>query len=239
VIPLLCALFEIFAGFELGNRHVSFRDRLTPGLAGYQSGALPLFALDALVTPLDGSGLPGVADVGFFGSYARSIVKSRTLTADGSLAFEAQQISWEAGARYRVRIGGVERGGVSLGYGSLRSDFAGPSIAGVLLPSGTLQYWRPGLEVRVPLGPVVLFAGAGYLAPARQDAVGNAFPRSTSGGVDAALRGELSFGELTVRLALRYMRFFYSLHPLPRDPYIAGGALDEVASASLALGYRL
>ena len=237
MIALLCLLLEVSAGPEVAVRRVAFRDRLTPGLAGYQSGALPLFRLDALAYPAHG--LLALDDLGFFGSYARSMVKSRTLTADGSLAFETQEIAWEAGARYRIVIDGEERGALSLGYGSLRNDFNGPRIAGVLLPAGTLQYWRPGAEGRIPLGPVVLVAGLGFLAPARQDAVGAAFPRSSSGGVDFGLRAELAFGKIWLRAAARYLRFFYSLHPLPHDPYIAGGAIDEVASASLALGYRL
>ena len=237
MIALLCLLLEISAGPELAVRRVSFRDRLTPGLAGYQSGALPLFRLDAVAYPAHG--VLALDDLGFFGSYARSLLKSRTLTADGSLAFETQEIAWEAGARYRIVIDGEERFVASLGYGSLRNDFAGPRLAGVLLPAGTIQYWRPGVEGRMPLGPVVLAAGFGYLAPARQNAVGAAFPRASSGGVDLGLRAELALGKLWLRLAARYLRFFYSLHPLPHDPYIAGGAIDEVASASLALGYRL
>lgn len=237
MIALLCLLLEISAGPELAVRRVSFRDRLTPGLAGYQSGALPLFRLDAVAYPAHG--VLALDDLGFFGSYARSLLKSRTLTADGSLAFETQEIAWEAGARYRIVIDGEERFAASLGYGSLRNDFAGPRLAGVLLPAGTIQYWRPGVEGRMPLGPVVLAAGFGYLAPARQNAVGAAFPRASSGGVDLGLRAELALGKLWLRLAARYLRFFYSLHPLPHDPYIAGGAIDEVASASLALGYRL
>jgi hypothetical protein len=237
MIALLCALLEFWAGPEFGARRVAFRDRLTPGLAGYQSGVLPLLHLDVLAHPT--SGLPVIDDVGFFGSYSRSLVKSRTLTADGSLGFETQQIAWEAGARYRLIIDGEERGAASISYGSLRNDFAGPSIEGVLLPAGTLQYWRPGVELRVPIGRVALFVGAGWLAPVKQDAVGIAFPRSTSGGIDAVLRAEMKLGGLWLRGALRYMRFFYSLNPLPHDPYVAGGALDEVAFASLAVGYRL
>jgi hypothetical protein len=239
MIALLCALFEIFLGPELVVRRVSFRDRLTPGLAGYKSGALPLLRVEAAAYPAQGRGLLALEDVGLFGWYARSPVKSRTLTSDGSLAFETQEIAWLVGARYRVLLSGTERFAASLSYGSLRNDFAGPSIAGVLLPAGTIQYWRPGVEARFPFGAVALYAGLGYLAPARQDKIGAAFPRASSGGVDGELRAEVAFGALVVRAAARYLRFFYSLHPLPHDPYIAGGALDEVASVSLALGYRL
>lgn len=237
MIALLCLVLEISAGPEVAVRRVGFRDRLTPGLAGYQSGALPLLRLDALAYPA--RGLLALDDLGFFGSYARSLLTSRTLTSDGSLAFETQETAWEAGARYRIVLGGKERGAASLSYGSLRNDFNGPRLAGVLLPAGTLQYWRPGVEGRFTLGRVGLAAGLGYLAPARQDAIGNAFPRASSGGVDLGLRAEVAVGKLWLRLAARYLRFFYALHPLPHDPYIAGGAIDEVVSASLALGYRL
>ncbi len=237
MIALVCALLEVFAGPELAVRRVGFRDRLTPGLAGYRSGALPLLRLEALAYPA--RDLLALDDLGFFGTYARSVLKSRTLTADGSLAFETQEVAWEAGARYRLVVGGVERGGASLSYGSLRNDFNGPRLAGVLLPSGTLEYWRPGLDARLQIGPIALSAVLAYLAPARQDRIGAAFPRASSGGFETGLRAEAAFGHLWVRAAARYLRFFYALHPLPHDPYIAGGAIDEVASASLALGYRL
>lgn len=244
MIGLLCALaaapplVEVSLAPGVGLRRVSFRDRLTPSLAGYQSGALALLRLGLAVYPAGASRLPVIEDVSFYGSYARSL-KSRTLTADQALALDSQMIAWEAGARFRGMVGDEERYAISIGYGSLRNDFSGAELPGVLLPSGTLQYWRPGAELRFPFGAFAVTLGAGYLAPARQDAIGAAFPRSSSGGVDGTLRASVALGAFQLALSGRYMRFFYSLHPQPYDPYVAGGALDELWAANLAVALRL
>jgi hypothetical protein len=240
IAALLCALplLQLFVAPEMDVRRVSFRDRLTPSLAGYKSGARALLRVGLTVYPLGRSELPAVSDVGFFGSISRSL-KSNTLTSDGTLAFTTQEISWDAGARYRGVIHGEELFGVSIGYGSLRNDFSGPRLPGILLPSGTVQYWRPGISGRLPLPGIALGAELGYLLLARQDAIGAAFPRSSSAGLDAAVHASVELRQFEVRLSGRYTRLFYSLHPLPYDPYIAGGALDELFAVDLAFGLRL
>jgi hypothetical protein len=240
IAALVCALplLQFFVAPGMDVRRVSFRDRLTPSLAGYKSGARALLRAELTVYPLGRSQLPGVSDVGFFGSFSRSL-KSDTRTADGALAFTTQEISWDAGARYRGVIHGKELFGASLGYNSVRNDFSGPRLPGVLLPSGTVQYWRPGVYGRLPLPGVALSAELGYLIVARQNAIGAAFPRSSSAGMDAAVHASVELRQFEVRLSGRYTRIFYSLHPLPYDPYIAGGALDELFAVDLAFGLRL
>jgi hypothetical protein len=237
---LVCALplLEFFVAPSADVRRVSFRDRLTPSLAGYKSGARALLRAELSIFPLGRSELPVVSDLGFFGSYSRS-QQAQTLTADGTLAFTTQEIAWDAGARYRGVIDGEERFGASLGYGSLRNDFSGPRLAGVLLPAGTVQYWRPGVSGRLPLPWIVLGAELGYLLLVREDTFSAAFPRSTGGGLDAGAHVSMELRQFEVRLSLRYTRLFYSLHPLPYDPYIAGGALDELFAVDLAFGLRL
>src|SRR6266851_5590777 len=199
MIALLCALAAAPPLVEVSLAPVRL------GLAVYPAGA---------------SRLPLISDVSFYGSYARSL-KSRTLTSDQALALDSQIIAWEAGARFRGMVGGDERYAISIGYGSLRNDFSGAQLPGVLLPAGTLQYWRPGAELRFPFGAFAVALGAGYLAPVRQDAVGAAFPRASSGGVDGTLRASIALGAFELTLSGRYTRFFYSLHPMPFDPYVA------------------
>ena len=57
--------------------------------------------------------------------------------------------------------------------------------------------------------------------------------------LDAAVHASVELGQFELRLSGRYTRIFYSLHPLPYDPYIAGGALDELFAVDLAFGLRL
>ena len=230
--PQLPAL-AVSLSAETSWRKLSFRDRLTPQLAGWTSGALPGARIAAELFPAAGR-LPVLDQLGAYGSYARSLT-AQTLTAEGALAFDTQQIEWDAGLQWRSR-----HFGVSFGYASLRADFGGPHLPGVLLPSGTVQWWRPGVSARLPLGRFFeVGAGAAYLLIARHNALGPVFPRQSEAGVEALAHAAAVFGRLSVRLSGRYTRFFSSLHPLPYDPYIAGGALDEVLGLDLSCVVRL
>ena len=238
LLLLAAALPTVDASVSVGTsvRRLFFRDRLTPTLAGFQSGALAVGGFSIQAWPSTGR-LPVLDDIGAYGWYARSL-KSSTLTADGALAFNTQEIAWGAGLRWRAILGGRERGAVSFGYESLRHDFSGARLPGYLLPAGTIQAWRPGVEAQTPLGRVMLGAGAAYLLIVRQDFLSTRFPRASKGGFEASVRASMDVGKVELTLSGRYTRFFYSLHPEPFDPYIAGGALDEVFAVDLACGFR-
>ena len=245
MIALLCLLAAGLPGpdasfsFSVGTsvRRLFFRDRLTPTLVNWKSGALAVGGFSVLAYPATGR-LPVLDDIGGYAWYERSL-KSTTQTADGILEFSVQQISWEAGLRWRWLSEGTERGAVTFGYGTLRHDFSGARLPGDLLPAGTIQYWRPGLEGRVQVGSVVLGAGAAYLLVVRQDFLSAYFPRAKKGGLEASLRGSMDVGKVNLTLSGKYQRFFYSLNPEPYDPYVAGGALDELFAVDLACAFRL
>ena len=243
IAALLCLLAaagpSVEASVSLGSavRRLHFKDRLTPTLVPFQSGALAVGKLALQVYPSTGK-LLLLDDVGAYGWYARSL-ESRTLTADGALAFSTREIAWEAGLRWRATSGGQERGAISIGYGTLRQDFGSARLPGYLLPAGTIQYWRPGLEGRLSIGPVGLGLGAAYLLIVRQDFLSTYFPRASKGGLEGSLRISLDLGKIGLTLSGKYQRFFYSLHPQPYDPYVAGGALDELFAVDLACGFRL
>lgn len=236
---LAASLPSVEASVSVGSavRRLHFKDRVTPTLVAWQSGALAVGKLSLQAYPATGR-LPILDDVGAYGWYARSLA-SRTLTADGTLAFSTQEIAWEAGLRWRALHGGRERAAISIGYGTLRQDFGSARLPGYLLPGGSIQYWRPGLEGQVSLGPLMLGAGAAYLLIVRQDFLSTYFPRASKGGVEASVRASMDVGKIGLTLSGRYQRFFYSLNPQPYDPYVAGGALDELFTVDLACGFRL
>lgn len=236
---LVAALPSVDASFSVGSsvRRLFFKDRLTPTLVGWQSGALAVWGLSVQAYPSTGR-LPVLDDIGLYGRYTRSL-ESSTLTADGALAFSTHEIAWEAGLRWRAKLGGREAGAITVGYGSLRQDFSEARLPGYLLPGGTVQYWRPGLEGRMSFGRVALGVGAAYLLVVRQDFLAAYFPRASKGGLEGSLRASIDVGKIGVTLSGRYRRFFYSLHPQPYDPYVAGGALDEHFAVDLACSYRL
>jgi hypothetical protein len=107
VIALLCALVagpptvEPSAFFGASMRRLFFKDRLTPTLAEYRSGALAVAGLRLEVYPATGK-LPVIDDIGMYGVFGRS-AKNTTLTADGELEFNTQATSWELGLRWRSR----------------------------------------------------------------------------------------------------------------------------------------
>ena len=229
---------DAWLGPAVSARRVAYRDRLTPALAGYESGARLGASLTVSLYPASGRGLPVVSDVGFVGSFTRSL-PSPTVTRDGATALLATSTLWDAGLRWRALVDGVDRLGVSLRYVSLRDDFDG-ALPGVLLPSGETGAWAPGVDGRLSLGPAVLSASASWLGLVSHGAFGDAFPRETAGGVDASAALSLDLGRhVAARLALRYARVFAAFHPLPHDPYVAGGATDETVQASLAVALRL
>ena len=236
---LVAALPSVETSVSVGSsvRRLFFKDRLTPTLVGWQSGALAVWGLSVQAYPSTGR-LPVLDDLGVYGRYGRSL-ESSTLTADGTLAFSTKEITWEMWLRWRAMFGGRQRGAVSIGYGTLRQDFSSARLPGYLLPAGTIQYWRPGLEGQTSLGPVVLGAGAAYLLIVRQDFLSTYFPRASKGGLEASVRASMEVGKVGLTLSGRYQRFFYSLHPEPYDPYVAGGALDEHFAVDLACGWRL
>lgn len=222
---------------EVGVRKFTWRDRVTPSLASYSSGTMVLGRAALEVFPFANAGLPVMSHVGLLGSVSRSL---RTHTPDVSGAeYTALWHGYSLGAEWRAIFGDRFYGALSLRYESLRFDLSGPSGPGVLLPGGLKQAWRPGVLLRLPLGPIAIAADGGYLAVVVHDAVSRAFPRSTVAGVEGGLHLEWALTRLlALQLSGTYTRFFYSLHPLAGDDYVAGGALDEFAVVDLALHAR-
>jgi hypothetical protein len=232
-------LVSVEAGAQIGQRKVTWRDRVTPSLAGYQSGVLGLGVASIEAFPARGKGLPIVSQLGLVGSVARSL-RAHDAGPAGSPGLDSLWHAWDVGGRYRGTVGGIEYYSISLRYGSSRWDFTGPPQTGALLPGGFLQWWRPGLDLRLPLGPVALTLSGGYRFVVVRDAIGRAFPRADLGGLDGAVAVSLDLPQrLRLKLGGRYVRFFSSLHPMPGDKYVAGGALDEYAVLDLTLAWRV
>ena len=221
---------------ELGFRRVTWRDRISPALAAFSGGAMGLLFAGLEVYPSSGRSLPIVSNVGLVGALSRSLPAHG---GGGGVSFDNLWRTWEVGGRYRGVLGDDEWFALSIRYVSQRFDFTGAQRDDLHLPSGTKQYWRPGLELRLPLGPLAITASGAWLALVMKDAVSRPFPRSTAGGFETGLAASYAFGpRAELKLSGRYARFFYRLLPLPGDPLIAGGALDETAIFDLAFNLR-
>jgi len=69
-------------------------------------------------------------------------------------------------------------------------------------------------------------------------AVADRFPHASVGGVEAAAGGAFRIRPgLEARATVSYRRFFYAANPVPGDTFVAGGAVDELASIDGSLAY--
>lgn len=231
------ALLILQANVEAGSRHASYVDRITPGLRPYDLFAAPLASLVAEVYPLAGTRLPGVArGLGLTGDYARAFALA---SADaGGTQVGTRWQAYDVGLRDRVDLGGALLVGVDLGFGAIDFDFDRPAFA-ALLPGADYRFLRAGVDLRTH-GDLAVWGGGGYLDVLSTGGMGGLFPRETVGGVEARLGAAYAVtAAFEVSVGVHYTRFFYSMHPQPGDPNVAGGALDEMARVSLGLAYLL
>ncbi len=232
------SLLRVGVAIEAGSRHFAYVDRLTATLRPYDLFAAPLASLRVEVLPFVRSASALIEGLGLEGEYSRAFAISSADAGGTSVSTTWQ--NFHADVRELVAIGPVVLAGAHAGFGSIDFSFDEPLGSGAELPSVGYRFVRAGLDGRVTLRDFSIYAGASYLAVLSTGAIGSLFPHGSTGGLDAtagllwpvARHVELSF-------ELAYTRFFYSLHPVPGDANVAGGALDEMAGASLGLAYRL
>jgi hypothetical protein len=232
------SLLRFGAAIEAGSRHFAYVDRLTPTLRPYDLFAAPLASVRIEALPLARSASPVLSGFGVAAEYSRAFGVSSADAAGTPVSTTWQ--AFHADVREMVAIGPAVLAGGHAGFGIVDFTFDGSLGAGAELPSAGYRFARAGLDGRVRLGDFSVYAGASYLVVLSTGAMGSLFPRESTGGVDAvagllwpiARHFDLSF-------ALAYTRFFYSFNPQPGDSNVAGGALDEMARASLGLAYSL
>jgi TolB-like protein len=234
--------FHLATGFYLTSRRFAYRDDLFGTLSGYRLGAAPAFGLDAQWYPgahfTDGA----LANLGLHLRWVRAFgLQSRpSVDTDGS-RYDTRFGRIEGGARARLPLEAAELF-AELGFGAQRFQVSLPEQSSVTLPNVHYRYARveAGLGYRLSTALRLDLAGA-YLRPFGLGELGSEewFPRTTGHGVD--LRGALALhvaAGLEVRLALELRRMFFAMNPEPGDPWVAGGAVDQVWMAGAELGYR-
>jgi hypothetical protein len=224
------------AAMQGGSRHFSYVDRLTPTLRPYDLFVAPLFAIHGEIYPLSNMSIPVVSGIGAVGDYARAF-------GIGSQDSAGNQVgtSWQAfdlGLRERLALGSSVILGVDLGYGDDDFAFDTPVTPTAQLPSTHYKTFRAGLDGRYARSSLSAQASASYLDVLSTGDFGTLFPRTSVGGVEASLGvSDAVTPSVEVTLAVVYTRFFYNLAPVPGDAYVAGGALDQMATVSLGLAY--
>jgi hypothetical protein len=224
------------AAMQGGSRHFSYVDRLTPTLRPYDLSVAPLFAIHGEIYPFSNTSIPVISGLGAIGDYARAFGLGSEDSAGNQVG-----TSWQAfdlGLRERLLLGRSFILGVDLGYGDDNFAFDSPVTPTAQLPSTNYEIFRGGLDGRFVHDKLSVQASASYLAVLSTGEFGTVFPRTSVGGVEASVGASYTVApSLEATLALVYTRFFYDLQPVPGDSYVAGGALDQMATVSLGLAY--
>jgi hypothetical protein len=224
------------AALQGGSRHFAYVDRLTPTLRPYDLFVAPLAALRGEIYPLAAAPIPVLNGLGATASYARAFGLSSADSGGTRVSTSWQTFAFAL--RERVAVGRAFILGIDAGYGDTSFAFNDPIQPTAQLPSVHYKVLRGGLDGRYARGDLSVRAGAGYLDVLSTGDFAALFPRASLGGIDASLGVADQIApavELSVDLV--YTRFFYDLSPQPGDAYVAGGALDEMATVSLGIAY--
>jgi hypothetical protein len=230
--PEVSPIVRVAALGGIASRSFSYRDRISPFLRSYDLSAVPTAGGRIDVAPLarTHSVLRGLA---MYGDFAAALgLSSESKSTSGS----SRWTRWDAGAHLLFSIGRA-RAGAAFGYG--RETF-GVDLAGVgTAPSVDYAFLRPALEGGLDLGRFAIDASGAYLAVLDGGALANSARGTSLAGVEgrAVLRYAVS-RYIDVSIGAVYTRFFYTFKPEPGDPFVAGGALDQMMRGELALAGR-
>jgi hypothetical protein len=224
------------AGVEAGSRHFSYVDRLTPTLRPYDLFAAPLVTIDGEIYPLAGTSIPVLSGLGATGRYARAFGLASADSAGTKVG-----TSWQAfdlGLRERLPLTSWFILGIDAGYGDTSFALDQAIQPSAQLPSVHYKVLRGGVDGRFGRRDLSLQLGARYLDVLSTGDLAALFPHAKVGGVEAMIEVAYMIARgVELSLDVAYTRYFYSLLPVPGDAYVAGGALDEMASVSLGVAY--
>ena len=233
---------SLHLGIEIGARWFRFSDplKIATNLRPYDVEGVPLFVLGGEVRPLRWTRVPVLEDVGIGGEYAFAPYLVSDLTDGRSLG-----TSWDRGRaslRVPVRAGASAGAPVIagvLGYEWLGFSFAGAGELEASLPTVGYHLVRVGADGQVPLyRSLSLLASFAYLAPVDGGPLYARFRDPEVGGIDVGLGLGLGVARgARVTLKLAYERFYSSFEPVPGDPYVAGGALDQFGGVEIGIDY--
>ncbi|WP_437735334.1 hypothetical protein [Sorangium sp. So ce1335] len=231
-------LFSAGVDIEIAGRALSFSDLLSENLRTYNVLGAPMPSVRGEVYPLARGALPVLRDLGVALSYARALgVDSK---GAGGARLSTSWSRLHAGLKGRFRPAG-QTGPVLFATGGLCwIDFDVEPTGDPSRDAASVSYvsLRLGLDGRMPVGPVAIEAGAGYQAPLSLGALASHFRAPSAGGVDLRLALAVPFAPgLEARAGASYTRFFYDFDSEPGDPYVAGGALDQLFGVHLGVAY--
>lgn len=246
------ALFSAGAGLELGGRsfHYTLSPANTRNLRPYDIFPAPLIWVAGELYPAAPSDIDFIKDLGLAASYAHAIGVDAEATQGRTFATSWTKL--QLGLKYRIRLDGAKGPllGLGLGYAREACTFEAESEASLDIAgdvaSVDYEAVRPAVDLRIPIGAFSLTFGLAYLGVVSAGEVYDRFTpfnRGTNGNASlgaiellAGMGLEVTRG-VEVRLLFQYSRYFYSFEPVPGDPYVAGGALDQFYGFRLGAFY--
>ena len=236
-------ILDAFVALDLGGRFFNYHDGLSKNLRSYSVFPAPGIAVAVGVYPMATLKLPILQNLGIVGDF-RIQPGISSKTSDGTKVATAWN-RFDGGLRYRQPLAKQSEKGdkaVVLGVtGSAgRDEFLlhATGTLGMEAPSVNYVFLRAGLDASFPAGPILLVAKAGYLGSLSSGSVYERFRNSKIGGIDlgGGVTVPIALG-FEARLTAEYIRWFYAFAPLPGDPYVAGGALDQYVHLELGPAY--
>ncbi len=244
-------LFSLHLGLEIGGRFFTYSDSPanTENARSYEVFGTPGIHLGGAVFPAAPARLTFISDLGLDVSYMRAFGVSSE-TADQTFQFASIYERFWGGLLYRFRFGEDEDDddlpvvlnlSLRVGYLGFSFDAEDETAKQIKSEVATVEYvlMRPGVDARLPIGEYfAVMPSFGYVAPLDGGEVYERFRSPSLGGIDMALAFAVVPGAgFEVRAGAEYTRFFSSFEPVPGDPYVAGGALDQFVALRLGAAY--
>ncbi len=238
--------FELGGGLAFVTRSLAYNDDLFGQLRAYAVPGAPALRLEAAFYPGAAATSGPLSWLGVTGQFQYAFALSSANST--GVRYPTSFMAWSLGARLRLPLGAHALGlDVAYGQESFRVDdvqSADPTAnttPGV--PSVRYSYVEVGPDATLALGGRVrlrIHAGYRHLLSMGDLNASSWFPRATGAG----LSGGIGFGyritrAFEARIAFDAQRYFFAFNPKPGDPRVAGGAVDQYFSGSVALVFHL
>ncbi|MBL8680308.1 MAG: hypothetical protein JNK05_14120 [Myxococcales bacterium] len=188
---------------------------------------------------------------------SRGVASMFGLVADGGFTFifsspDSQgraypTLAYNASAGLRTRLWLLDRIDVGLLLGFAMQNFSIDRSAVALAPaegisSTTYLGLRAGITGRAQVIPrLAITAGSTfqYVLSSGELTSSAFFPRATVMAVDWSLGAAFKLTpSLELRASADWRRYFASMNPMPGDPYVAGGAVDDNYGLTVSIAFR-
>jgi hypothetical protein len=218
-------------------RKLAYSDPLSSSLGDYQLSGMPMLDLSIVYYPARSftDGWASWFGLDLLGQFA---LGGGTSTDREGNSFRARYDAYRVGVRIRAPVAKHFVSAFS-GYAINRTTFTSDS-KGVDPPTPSVDYRMvrtgAGTELRLTDALGLAIDGA-WLHVLSVGEIGAWFPRATAGAFEFAMNASYVLGHhMFARLSATYQRMAFDFHAKPGDAKVAGGATDQILTASLGIG---